>query len=165
LTARRADRYRPPVSDFQQSYSTTVDASAEDCFAVLTDFEAYPRWAGPVTECRVVDRHPDGLPRRVAFALDFTVKTIRYTLEYRYHRPKSAHWKLVEGDVKDVQGSYEFHEESGRTKATCSQAIDIGFWVPGPLRRPFEQKALRDSVEEFKVATETHAKRSGTAKA
>jgi hypothetical protein len=147
------------VSEYQQSYSATVAGSAEDCFAVLTNFDDYPRWSGPVTECRVVDRYPDGLPRRVAFALDFTVKTLRYVLEYSYTRPTGASWKLVEGDVKDVQGSYEFRETDGRTHATCSQAIDIGFWVPGPIRRPFEQMALRDSVEEFKKAVETRATR------
>jgi hypothetical protein len=143
------------VSDFSQSYSAAVGRSVEDCFAVLTDFDAYPRWSGPVTECRVLDRYPDGLPRRVAFALDMTLKTIRYVLEYSYEPPRSARWKLVEGDVKDVHGSYEFEAAGpGRTKATCTQTIDIGFWVPGPIRRPFEQKALRDSVEEFKKAVE-----------
>lgn len=147
------------MSDFSQSYSASVAASIDDCFAVLTDFAAYPAWSGPVTECRILDRHPDGLPRRVAFALDFTVKTIRYVLEYTYEPPHTARWHLVEGDVKDVQGSYVFRARDGTTEATCSQAIDIGFWVPGPLRRPFEQKALRDSVEEFKKAAETRARR------
>jgi hypothetical protein len=148
------------VSDFSQSYSASVAASIDDCFAVLTDFAAYPEWSGPVTDCRILDRHPDGLPRRVAFALDFTLKTIRYVLEYTYEPPHTARWHLVEGDVKDVQGSYVFRARDGTTEATCSQAIDIGFWVPGPLRRPFEQKALRDSVEEFKKAAETRARRT-----
>ena len=62
--------------------------------------------------------------------------------------------------MKDVEGSYEFAEAGSRTKATCTQAIDIGFWVPGPIRRPFEQKALRDSVEEFKVAVESRGRAS-----
>ena len=143
------------MSDFSQSYSADVAGSVEDCFAVLTDFDAYPRWSGPVTECRVIDRHPDGLPRRVAFTLDMTLKTIRYTLEYTWEPPHTGRWKLIEGDIKDVQGTYHFEPAGKRTKATCSQSIDIGFWVPGPIRRPFEQKALRDSVEEFKTAVES----------
>ena len=146
------------MSDFSQSYATEIAGSLEDCFAVLTDFEAYPRWSGPVTECRIVDRHADGLPRRVAFTLDMTLKTVHYTLEYTWEPPRGGRWKLVEGDVKDVEGSYRFEPLGrGRTRATCSQAVDIGFWVPGPLRRPFEQKALRDSVEEFKRAVESRA--------
>jgi hypothetical protein len=143
------------VSDFSQSYSTAVDGSVDDCFAVLTDFESYARWSGPVKECRVLDRHPDGLARRVAFTLDMTLKTIRYVLEYTYEPPRRARWKLIEGDIKDVQGSYEFEPAGARTKATCTQSIDLGFWVPGPIRRPFEQKALRDSVEDFRKAVET----------
>jgi ribosome-associated toxin RatA of RatAB toxin-antitoxin module len=148
------------VSDFSQSYSAEVAGSIEDCFAVLTDFEAYPQWSGPVTECRVLDRHPDGLPRRVAFSLDMTLKTVRYTLEYTWEPPHTGRWRLVEGDIKDVQGSYHFEKAGARTKATCSQAVDIGFWVPGPIRRPFEQKALRDSVEDFKKAVETRARKA-----
>lgn len=151
------------MSDFSQSYSTAVGGSIEDCFAVLTDFDAYPRWSGPVKECRVLDRHPDGLPRRVAFTLDMKLKTIAYVLEYTYDPPHGARWHLVEGDIKDVRGSYEFVAAGPRTKATCSQSIDIGFWVPGPIRRPFEQKALRDSVEDFKKAVELRAKKSARA--
>ena len=145
------------MSDFTQSYSVAVAGSLEDCFAVLTDFEAYPRWSSPVKECRVVDRYPDGLARRVAFALDMMVKTIRYVLEYTFDPPHGGRWRLVEGDVKGVEGSYRFEKTGDRVKATCTQAIDIGFWVPGPIRRPLEQKALRDSVEEFKKAVEARA--------
>jgi hypothetical protein len=94
-----------------------------------------------------------------------TLKTIRYVLEYAYEPPHTARWHLVEGDVKDVQGSYRFEKADARTKATCMQSIDLGFWVPGPILRPLEQKALRDSVEEFKKAAEAHAKRAATARA
>jgi hypothetical protein len=147
------------VADFSQSYSAEIAGSVNDCFTVLTDFDAYPEWSGPVTECRVVERYPDGLPRRVAFALDMTLKTVRYVLEYTWEPPHGGRWHLIEGDLKDIQGSYQFEEASNRTKATCSQSIDIGFWVPGPIRRPFEQKALRDSVEEFKKAVEGRARK------
>ena len=147
------------MSDFSQSYSTSIAASVEECFAVLTDFPAYPTWSSPITECRVLDRHPDGLARRVAFTLDMTLKTVRYVLEYTYDPPQGARWRMVEGDVKDVQGSYRFVERDGETEATCSQAVDIGFWVPGLLKRTFESKALRDSVEEFRAAVE--ARRRG----
>ncbi len=149
------------MADFMQSYSTAVHSSIEECFALLTDFEAYPSWSSPVQECRVLDRHPDGLPRRVAFTLDMTLKTIRYELEYTYEPPHTAHWRLVESpDVKNVEGSYRFEKTGGQTRATCTQAIDIGFWVPGPILRPLEQKALRDSVEEFKKAVEGRARLS-----
>ena len=72
--------------------------------------------------------------------------------------PRGGRWHLVEGDVKAVQGSYRFEPAGARTKATCTQEVDVGFWIPGPIRRTFERKALQDSVEEFRRAVETRAK-------
>jgi hypothetical protein len=149
------------VSDFSQSYGTSVGGSVEECFAVLTDFAAYPDWSSAVTECRILDRHPDGLPRRVAFALDMTLKTVRYVLEYNWTKPLGGTWRLVEGDLKSVDGSYQFAAAGTKTTATCTQAVDVGFWIPGPIRRTFERKALQDSVEEFRKAVE---KRTAAAK-
>jgi hypothetical protein len=83
-----------------------------------------------------------------------TIKTVRYVLEYTYQPPRAGYWRMIEGDLGGVEGSYEFDEHDGRTTATCTQAIDIGFWVPGFLRATAERKALRDSVEEFKRAVE-----------
>ena len=142
------------MSEYRQTYSTTVAAPVTECFAVLTAFEDYPRWSSPITSCRVLERGPDGLPKRVEFALDMTVKTIRYVLDYTFDPPRGATWKLVEGDVKDVEGSYRFEDTPGGTVATCTQGIDLGFWLPGFIRSGFEKKALRDSVEEFRRAVE-----------
>lgn len=143
------------MAEVRQSYSATVAGSVDGCFAVLTDFESYPRWSSVIKKCRVLERHPDGLAKRVEFTLDMTIKTIRYVLDYEYDRPWGATWHLIEGDVKDVEGSYRFEETPVGVKATCTQAVDLGFWVPGFIRSLAEAKALRDSVEEFKRAVET----------
>jgi uncharacterized membrane protein len=142
-------------SEVRQSYSTTVAGTIDDCFAVLIDFEAYPQWSSRIRKCRVLERHPDGLAKRVEFILDMTIKTIRYVLDYAYERPTGATWRLVEGDVKDVEGSYHFDETPAGVTATCSQAVDLGFWVPGFIRSLAEAEALRLSVEEFKRAVES----------
>ena len=142
------------MGEYSQSYSTDIAASAEACFEVLIDFERYPQWSSPIQVCQVLDRYPDGLPRRVEFQMNMTIKTLRYVLEYEYDRPRGARWHLVEGDVAGVEGDYRFEESGGKTRATCNQAIDVGFWVPGFLRSTFEAKALHDSVEEFRTAVE-----------
>jgi hypothetical protein len=98
---------------------------------------------------------PTGSHGKVAFALDMMIRTVRYTLEYTYDPPRGARWRLVEGDIKSVEGSYRFDPAGDGTEATCSQSVDIGFWIPGPIRRMAEAKALRDSVEEFRKAVET----------
>lgn len=149
------------MSEYSQTYSTTVAGSVDDCFSVLIDFPDYVRWSSPITTCRVLEQYPDGLPKRVEFGLDMTIKTIRYVLEYAYDRPSGATWHLVDGDLKDVEGSYRFAPAAdGTTTATCTQAIDLGFWVPGFIRSTFEKKALHDSVEEFRRAVEQRTGRA-----
>jgi hypothetical protein len=111
-----------------------------------------------ISRTEVLDWSPDGLPRRVEFELDMTIRTIRYVLEYTYERPNRLYWKLVEGDVADVEGRYLFEPHDRKTRTTCEQAISLGFWIPGPIRRIAEQKALRDSVLQFKKEVEQRRK-------
>src|SRR5258706_8191714 len=92
LTPPHGSRYGSRVAEVRQSYSTTVAGTIESCFAVLTDFESYPQWSSPIKKCRVLDRHPDGLAKRVEFTLDMTIKTIRYVLEYQWEPPVGATW-------------------------------------------------------------------------
>lgn len=146
------------MAEAEQSYTTEIDADIDACCAVLLDFERYPEWSGPTTAATVIDRHPDGRARRVEMILDMKIRNVRYVLEYEYDLPREARWKLVEGDVSGVVGSYAFETiDDTHTRATCSQAVDLGFWVPGPLRRLIERQALRDSVLEFKAEAERRA--------
>jgi hypothetical protein len=145
------------MAEAEQSFTTEVSAGIDDCWAVLLDFERYPGWSGPTTACRVLDLYPDGRARQVEMTLDMKIKNVRYVLEYAYE-PTRASWTLVEGDVSGIVGSYAFEPIDARhTRATCAQAVDLGFWVPGPLRRLIERQALRDSVLEFKGEAERRA--------
>jgi len=150
------------VSAYRESYSTTIAAPVDACFAVLHAFEDYPSWSSPITSCRVLEHHPDGMPKRVEFVLDMTVKTVRYVLEYAWDPPNGATWTMVEGDLASIAGSYRFEAADGGTTATCTQAIDLGFWLPGFLRSSIEAKALRDSVEEFRAAVERGTAQAGS---
>ncbi len=142
------------MSEYRESYTTTIAAPTTTCFSVLTAFEAYPVWSSPVTSCRVLSRHADGLPHHVEFALDMTLKTVRYVLAYEWDPPHGGRWHMTEGDLANIEGSYRFDPTAAGTTATCTQQIDLGFWVPGFLRSTIEAKALRDSVEEFRAAVE-----------
>ena len=83
------------------------------------------------------------------------LRTVRYVLEYTWHPPNRLTWKMAEGDLADIEGSYVFEADGpDRTTATCSQAISLGFWVPSLILRPLEQTALRQSVLEFKTEAE-----------
>jgi hypothetical protein len=148
------------VAEVQQRFSTEIDAPAALCYTAIADFDAYPSWSSPITEVHVQEHYGDGMPRRVEFFLDMKLRTIRYVLEYVWHPPGRLTWTMVDGDVSDIAGSYLFEPlEDGRTRATCSQAISLGFWVPGLIRKPLEQTALKQSVLEFKAEAGARAAR------
>jgi len=143
----------------KQSHTEVVAASIDVCFDTIVDFARYPDWFGPISTARVLESDPAAGLWTVSYGLDMIIKTVRYTLAYRGKRPNGLTWTLVDGDVRAVEGSYEFVElEPGLTEATCRQAVDVGFWIPGPLKRTFEKSAVADSVREFKAAAETAAR-------
>ena len=149
----------------EQEFTTEVDASVQQCFATITEFEKYPEWFSSIQHTAVVDRHPDGLGKQVEFSIDMKLKSIRYVLEYAYEKPARLTWHSIDGDVESIHGSYLF-EKLGpqRSRVTCRQAIAVGFWVPGPIRKVLEASALRQSVLEFKAAAEAAAKRVSAAR-
>lgn len=146
------------MAEVQQSFSATIEAPLDLCYAAIADFESYPSWAGPVTTTVVRTRDDAGRPHHVEFHLDMKLKTVRYVLAYHWEPPHRLTWKLVEGDLADVEGSYDFEAaDPSRTRATCSQAVSLGFWVPSLIRAPLEQNAVKQSVLEFKAEVERRA--------
>ena len=146
------------MADVAQSFSTPIAAPAALCYEAIADFPAYPSWSSPVTEVNVLARHDDGMPHQVEFFVDMKLKTVRYVLAYAWHPPHRVTWSYVEGDLESIEGSYVFEPVGQRlTHATCTQVVVLGFWVPGLLRRPLEQNALRQSVLEFKTEAERRA--------
>lgn len=143
------------MAEVQQSFTTPIAAPLEVCYTAIGDFEAYPSWSSPIASIDVLDHYPDGAARRVEFVVDMKVGKVRYVLEYTWHPPNRLTWKMAEGDLADIEGSYVFEADGpSRTTATCSQAISLGFWVPSIILRPIEQTALKSSVLEFKAEAE-----------
>src|SRR5512143_4368014 len=141
--------------DAAQEVTVEVAAPQGECFAVIVDFERYPEWSSAVTSARVVDRDAAGVGRIVEFHIDMKVRTVRYVLEYAYRKPSELTWRSVDGDVESIEGIYRFRKLSPTsTQASCRQEIQLGFWMPGPLRKLAERTALRPSVEEFNLEVE-----------
>lgn len=138
-----------------QEFTTEIAATPLDCFKTVVDFDAYPSWSSPIETATVLERDKAGIGRIVEFHANMRVRKVRYVLEYEYQKPGELTWRSVDGDVAAIEGSYRFVRRPDKmTEATCRQAIDLGFWVPGTLRKLAEQSALRQSVLEFKEEVE-----------
>lgn len=140
------------------SHSEVIRAPIDLCFGTLVDFDAYPDWFRVIRSARIEEANPTHGKWRVRYELDAILKTITYTLAYESERPARLTWKMTAGDLKSIEGEYALVElEPGLTEATCTQTLEIGLWVPGLIRRAFEQSAIQDSVREFKHAAELRA--------
>ena len=138
-----------------QNFRTEIAATPLDCFKIITDFETYPRWSSSIQQTRVLEYDSAGIGRVVEYQLDLGFKNLRYVLEYSYRKPRTLTWQAVTGDVEAIEGAYQFRKLASRlTEANCRQAVRLGFWVPGPLRKLAEQTALKQSVIEFKTEVE-----------
>lgn len=147
-----------------QEYTTEVAAPPRVCFETITDFERYPEWFSAIDHARVLARDRSGRGREVEFHVDLRLKRIRYVLAYEYEEPYRLAWTSVDGDIESIEGTYLFQPvDRTTTRATCRQAVAIGFWVPGPIRKIMEGTALRQSVLEFQAAAEAAARSAAPA--
>lgn len=138
----------------RQSHTEIVSAPVDVCFDTIVDFERYPEWFEAITAATVDEHDPDKLIWVVSYVIKI-VKDIRYTVRYECTRPTDLTWRRTAGDIKDIEGFYRFEDlGDGRTRATCQQGIDVGFWVPGAIRKRVEKTALVQTVREFKAAAE-----------
>lgn len=139
--------------------SIAINASPQQCYDALCQFESYPQWQSAVQSIKIVERYPDGRPRDVEVVVHAVVKKIRYVLRYQYDDVRrKLSWTYVEGDVRDAQGWYEFKEVDGsKTEATCQMGVDPGFWVPKTIRNTLTEVTLTKSMEELRVYAEKKA--------
>jgi ribosome-associated toxin RatA of RatAB toxin-antitoxin module len=138
-----------------QTHGEVVNAPTRACFDAIVDFERYPDWFSGITAAEILEADPAAGRWTVRYELNMVIKTISYTLAYEADPPNLVRWKMIEGDLNAIEGSYTLESlEADVTDATCTQSIDIGFWIPGPIKRTFEKTALVDSVRELKQAVE-----------
>lgn len=136
--------------------SVDVKASAEDIFEVATDFEAYPEWNSNIKRVEIKETDSQGRGSKVFYEVDAKVKVVKYTLSYDYSEaPRSFSWDLVDGDVKELRGSYVFDEFDDVTEVVYETAVDPGFPIPKLLKRQAQRQIARGALEDLKKRVES----------
>jgi hypothetical protein len=122
---------------------------------VLLDFESYPQWARSMKHARVVERDADGRATQVEFHVaPGLLPEMRYVLRYTYADDSLA-WDYVEGDLKDIRGSYTVEGADGSTHVTYHLAIDPGkIPLPGFVKARAAREITRIALKELKRRVE-----------
>jgi len=136
--------------------STEIDAAPDAVMRVLTDFDAYPEWAGVKTaDVRATDA--TGRPSEVAMTISQMGFEAAYTLAYDYSPDEGGFsWTTKEatGVVKDIQGAYILQPNGQQTKVTYELALELTISLPGFLKKQAEKQVISMALEGLKQRVE-----------
>jgi len=137
------------------SSNIEIDAPPERVMDVLHDFESYPQWARSIKEATVRDRDASGRASTVEFQVAAgLLPQVRYILRYDYS-DNSLAWDYVEGDLKDIRGSYAVEQQGDKTEVTYHLAIDPGkLPLPGFVKARAAREITRVALKELKRRVE-----------
>lgn len=133
-----------------------IASSPQRVLDVLHDFENYPLWARSMKHARIVERDDEGRAAKVEFHVaPGLLPEMRYVLRYTYN-DDGLSWDYVEGDLKDIRGSYSVAGGDGSTHVTYNLAIDPGkIPLPGFVKARAAREITRIALKELKRRVES----------
>lgn len=134
-----------------------IEASAERCWTVATDFTAYPEWVRDIREARVVETDAEGRGVRVEFRAAALGKSIRYVLAYDFtEAPDGFSWRLDSGDelLRRLDGSYRFEAQGAGARVHYELAVDLAAPLPGAVKRRAAGLIMGSALKELKARVE-----------
>ena len=139
-----------------------VNASPEDCFDIVVDFENYPQWATDVKDVQILRRDDNGFAGLVAFRAAAMGRSATYTLKYFYgSNPLRVAWRLVESDqVGRIDGEYELAlsaDDDAKTLLTYSLSVELAVPVPGFVKRRAASRIMQSALEQLRRRAEAGA--------
>ena len=142
----------------QAREQTTINASVEQCFATLVDFESYPEWAGDLKQATVVTRDDDGRATVVEYRAAAMGRSTTYQLQYEYEgAPNRLGWELLSGDLeRELDGNYTLEPgaEPGTTEVVYELSVDLIVPIPGFVKRRAEARIIKTALSELKSRVE-----------
>jgi hypothetical protein len=137
----------------------TINASVDECFATLVDFEAYPEWASDLKQAKVVEEDDEGRAVLVEYRAAAMGRSTTYRLKYDYTgAPNRLAWELNSGDLeRELDGRYvlsESGQEPGGTDIVYELAVDLIVPIPGFVKRRAEARIIKTALLELKARVE-----------
>jgi ribosome-associated toxin RatA of RatAB toxin-antitoxin module len=144
----------------QASQRAIIQAPAERCFAVASDFERYPQWASDIKQATVVSRDVEGRGSEVEYRAAALGRSSSYVLRYNYgSNPLRMSWRLMRGDLMHrLDGEYVFSPVDGdpdATEVTYDLSVDLVVPLPGFVKRRAEARIMHAALDELKSAVES----------
>ena len=142
----------------QAREQTIINASVEQCFRTLVDFETYPEWAGDLKQATVISLDDRQRPIVVEYRAAAMGRSTTYQLQYNYEgAPNRLGWELLSGDLeRELDGHYELQPgtEPDTTEIVYELAVDLIVPIPGFVKRRAEARIIKTALSELKARVE-----------
>jgi uncharacterized protein YndB with AHSA1/START domain len=142
----------------------TIAAAPEDLWAVLVDFEGYPRWARDLKHVEVLERDAEGRGVEVLFRAAAMGRSSTYVLRYDHaDAPHRLPWRFVRGDImRRLDGEYRLEAVSDAdggigTKVVYELEVELIIPLPGFVKRRAEHKIMHTALDELRAAVSQSA--------
>ena len=128
-----------------------------DVYAVVTDFEAYPRLFKEMKSVKLLSS--DGNRRRVEFRLEMVI-AIRYVLDLVCDAGAgTVDWTYVQGEiVTDSRGGWRFTAEGDGTRVDYQAALTINAPLPGFVVKKVTNALVSASLPAMFTSIESEAR-------
>jgi ribosome-associated toxin RatA of RatAB toxin-antitoxin module len=144
------------MASYGDCLTAEVDATPQQCFDLLTDYERLPEWQGAVRSASILERDAQGRGAVVEYEVDARVKTVRYRLRQVYDEPARLASEYLGGDFRDFSGEWRFVAlDERRTRVELDLQIDPGRFVPGPVRGVIADAVMRRALRDLKTHLES----------
>lgn len=134
-----------------------IEAAPAEVMKVITDFEAYPRWAQGVKKAEVLKTDSKGRPSEVIMEAGQMGINATYTLEYKYkagNRGLSWTTKEASGAVKDITGEYVLEPSGEATHVTYRLTMVPAISLGGFMKRQAEKTIINTALGGLKKRVE-----------
>jgi ribosome-associated toxin RatA of RatAB toxin-antitoxin module len=144
------------MASYGDCQTAEIDATPQQCFDLLTDYERLPEWQGAVRSAAILERDAQGRGAVVEYEVDARVKTVRYRLRQVYDEPARLASEYLGGDFRDFSGEWRFVAlDERRTRVELDLQIDPGRFVPAPVRGVIADAVMRRALRDLKTHLES----------
>src|SRR3954465_3512708 len=130
-------RSEPTMGKIDGSSGAEINAPVAAAYAAAADVEASPRWQPEITVSECLERDAGGNQVLVHMETDAKVRRLGSDLRFTYEQDRRISWVQETGDLKSVEGSWEFEDlGGGRTRVTYRVEVDLGRTLGLLIRGP-----------------------------
>ncbi|CAB4559204.1 MAG: polyketide cyclase / dehydrase and lipid transport [Actinobacteria bacterium] len=144
------------MSDYSAG-TATIEASAEDIFAILKDLESYPQWSASIKSVEIAERDGSGNPSKANLKVEAGVLKDRVSLDYDWSKaPNEISFTLEDaGLLTEMSGVFTLKSlDADTTEVSYKLKVALSMPVPDIMRKKQEQATIDQELAKLKTHAE-----------